>query len=235
MSGATLHAITCPACAHPDVMPLYETVNAERWPAARDALRAGSFHRHPCAGCGLSLTVERPLLYIDPARGQWIHCLPDAEHVDWQHHAEALDRVFADNFDPTRRPPAVAALGATLRPELVFGLAALRERVLAADAGLDPALIEVLKLDLLRARPELMRHPDHALVLEAAADDHLLFAALAPDADPVVLRVERRLLEPLIADRARLALLWPALFNGPWRSIRRYRLTAPAALGATAT
>lgn len=235
MSGATLHAITCPACAYADVMPLYETVNTDRWPAARDALRAGTFHRHPCAGCGLSLTVERPLLYIDPARGQWIHCLPDAEHVHWERHAEALARVFADAFDPTRRPPAVAALGATLRPELVFGLAALRERVIAADADLDPTLIERLKLDLLLARPELMRHPDHALVLEAAAADHLLFAALAPDADPVVIRVDRRLLEPLTADRARLATTWPALFDGPWRSIQRYRLTAPAALGATPT
>lgn len=216
-------------------MPLYETVNAERWPAARDALRAGTLHRHPCAGCGLSLSVERPLLYIDPTRGQWIHCLPDADHVDWQHHAEALDRVFADAFDPVSRPPAVVALGATLRPELVFGLAALRERVLAADAGLDPALIELLKLDLLLARPELMRHPDHALVLEAATAHHLLLAALAPDATPVVLRVERHLLEPLVAARARLAMTWPALFDGPWRSIRRYRLTAPAALGATPT
>lgn len=43
----------------------------------------------------------------------------------------------------------------------------------------------------------------------------LVLAAPTPHADPVVLRVERRLLEPLIADRA--------------------RLTAPAALGATPT
>lgn len=137
-------------------------------------------------------------------------------------------REFASSFDPSTFPKAVAAIGERLHVRVVFGHEELREKVLCADLGLDDVLVEILKLELLVARPELLAGGVGILVLDGMVDDAL---ALVADEDGHYqaageVRVARRAHDALAARRDELAATYPALFGGTYVNALRYGMPA---------
>lgn len=100
-----------------------------------------------------------------------------------------------------------------MKQRVIFGLAALREKIVCFDAGVDDRLVEALKLQLLR---------DLGLTFADGGYFHLVAVTglelefeYAPDAGSEVKRmpVPRGLLDELAADRAQIEAAMPELWN----------------------
>lgn len=115
-------------------------------PDLRADILQGRFPTATCSACGHGFGPEPAFTYLDLARGQWIAALPARCLQD--HLAITADQQLA--FDQSYGNPEVAtAAGPELQPRLVFGWAALREKLLLQEIGFDDVFWEVTKLGLL--------------------------------------------------------------------------------------
>jgi hypothetical protein len=89
------------------------------------------------------------MLYTDFTAGHYVAVEPPT--ADWRVAEEDHRAVFDSTF--VTAPPVAQQIGRTLRPRLVLGLAALREKLLLWDAGLDDVVVEALKADLEAREP----------------------------------------------------------------------------------
>jgi hypothetical protein len=138
--------------------------------------------------------------------------LPDAAERQWPRWERDVQTMAAwdiaqDGSDTTDLS------GWTLR--LVFGLLALREKLIAHQENLDDASLEVMKLELLDAHPDLVRKATHRLRLADAGENLLSFAA----------RDDKGRWQGAAATRARLAAIHTD--PGPWATTRATVLEGP--------
>jgi len=142
----------CTTCNTPVETDLAASVNADRRPDLRQAILERSFQAITCAKCGTEVRLPAHLTYIDMRRGQWI-LVEEAEHIGRWREAEAdADALYQQAFG--RQAPAIQrSLAEGMVPRLVFGWSALREKLLAKDAGFDDVVLELLKISVLRNVP----------------------------------------------------------------------------------
>lgn len=230
MSTRYTTEVTCGRCGRLNQVAIADSYSVDRLPAVREWVLARTLMSTLCA-CGDRVGVEKPLLYSDVGRGWWIQIAT----VDRRPMFEVCEREtraeLAASTDPAKWPKAAAAIGESLRVRVVFGHEELREKVLCADHGLDDVLVEILKLELLVAQPELHAAGATILVLDGVVDGALAFVALAPDATAQFhavgeVRVMRSAHDALAARRAELAETYPALFGAAYVNALRYRLAA---------
>lgn len=193
MSTFAAARVPCPYCARIDERSIALTVNATRTPAYREAVLDGSFQRFVCPGCAAPFVVEEPFLYLELGRKLLIAVAPADEEAHWPRYERMALARFEEDLGAGA--PAVAReLGEGVRLRAVFGLAALREKLVCFEAGLDDAVLEAFKLELCRSGAGLPLHPEARLRLEAVSDGELSFAMPdggdAGDASQVVV-VER--------------------------------------------
>lgn len=153
--------LSCAFCGAEQVVSLAVSVDGERSRPLRDAIVAGRFQGIECGVCGRVTVADGPFLYVEMEARRFIGCQPRAWEASWRElEGEVLDtwrRTFIDHA-----PETVRRMSAGFVVRTVFGLHALREKLLCFDAGLDDRLVEVLKLDV-------MRTPDGPLVMTASA------------------------------------------------------------------
>jgi hypothetical protein len=98
----------------------------------------------------------------------------------------------------------------------VFGIQALREKLLIMDAGLDDRAIEALKLQILEWY-DLHYQPEAHLWFSRVEDDQLVFAwatASGPSAaPPVLISVPRKMYQQLVFDRDGARAIAPVLLD----------------------
>lgn len=147
----------CPVCNTVDAVDLAASVNADRRPDLRAAILDGSFQATPCPNCAAAMRLPAHLTYIDAARRQWLLVEDIARLNDWETVEIDATALFDRSFGPgAPAPQRMLMQGGQAR--LVFGWAALREKLIAAEAGLDDIGLEVLKISVLRRVP----HPPFA-------------------------------------------------------------------------
>ena len=150
----------------------------------------------------------------------WV--MPTGERPRWR----SVEQVAIDGLGHVVRsegPSFVREWGSTARLRLVFGLEELREKVIAAEAALDDATVEVLKF------PFIDHDRGEAPVLEEVSDDGLLLAMpvditgtdAAGPAGRTVAMIGWDDYEKTYAARDDLAALHPGLFRGTWVSWAR--------------
>lgn len=140
-------AITLPcACGHGQPARVAESINVTRTPAARAEILAGTLHCFECAQCGAALVHRGPWLYTDVDRRQMISVRLPEEADDWAGWEVVAERAFWKQYP--RGGESWRADADDYRLRLVFGQWALREKLLLWDAGLDDAMVEIIKLDL---------------------------------------------------------------------------------------
>jgi hypothetical protein len=175
--------LTCPSCSRTSERSVALSVNGGRTRKYRDAIIAGSFQRFSCGHCDQPIIADGPFIYVDFDAGHWFGCFPRAWETSWRdlerEPAETWRRaVLHSSPDQWREDAGRYSIRA------VFGLHALREKLLCADAAIDDVELELVKL-------ELMRRPDGPLsmdasarpILTAIADDRLIFLAAGADPD----------------------------------------------------
>lgn len=149
MSMFKRQTLTCPACAEVFEVDVVDSVNADRRPDLRAKILDGSFQVQECPSCGATFRIDPLFNYLDIGRGQWISVQPVSGIGDWTLHEEEANVTFRKAYGDAA-PPAAREIGEGLRPRLVFGWAALREKLLAADEAIDDLDLECAKLAVIR-------------------------------------------------------------------------------------
>ncbi|MCB9549512.1 MAG: CpXC domain-containing protein [Myxococcales bacterium] len=203
--------LPCPACGHLADAEVPSSVNAGRSPEVRAALLAGRYLARTCAACGADFQPEPAFVYVDAERGEAALVRPPADAPAFEHWERVTERAF---WGPARdAPDRWQRQAGRFALRTVFGLDALREKLLLWSAELDDPVVEVLKLDLRLRLPALRDRP---LALRAVAcDADALRFADAGDPATLVVAPRGRYLR-LLAERAHLATRFPALFGRPY-------------------
>jgi hypothetical protein len=182
--------VRCPACRASHDASLVQSLNARDDAAAVERLLAGELNVLACA-CGRRTTLEARLVFHDPERDYFCQACPGGE---------------AAMTNGARAFATIAAVGSTRR--LVPSQNALVEKVLILRAGLDDAVIEVLKVLLLASRGDeldrvllfarvdgdtvVWQLPDQQRTLASPLDGYTKLAASNPPRPaPEELRVDR--------------------------------------------
>jgi hypothetical protein len=183
--------VRCPGCSATHDAALVQSINARDEPAVVERLLAGELNVLAC-DCGRRSVLEATLLFHDPDHSYFCQACPGGEPA-----MIAGARAFA----------TIAHAQATRR--LVPSHNALLEKVLILRAGLDDAVIEILKVLLLASRGDELdrvllfakvdsdaRHllwqlPDQARTIASALDGYTKLAASNPPVPGDELRVDR--------------------------------------------
>ena len=143
MSTFQTETIKCPACAAPVECVLALRIDGDRLPALREAILDGSLQRQACAHCGIAFRVEPAFVLVDADRGQYLGVWPLGVRPEWRDYAQRTRAAFD-------AASGEAAPGLPLEPRVVFGWAALVEKMLARQAGIDDRTLELAKVATLR-------------------------------------------------------------------------------------
>ena len=167
-------------------------------PDVRRQIVGGAFHRFFCRACGMTTLVDAPRWLTDLSRRQWYTVAPSAG-LPWRGAWLAAERARFEAVMMTDAPALVAGWGAEMTRRLVFGLAPLREKLVAAAAGLDDRVVELFKLQLVRDLRDRLSAADY-FHLVGASDDELAFERTHPDGLIRRFRLSRVLYDALAMD-----------------------------------
>jgi hypothetical protein len=144
--------VGCASCGADFEVHLLEGLHVSRLPEARRAILDGRFHAFACPRCQATTVIEAPAIYTDFDRHQYV-----AVEVrgDWRQHRDRHRRVFDQTF--TLGPAVARELAHSLTCRLVFGYRALREKLLLWEHGLDDAVLEAMKGEMLGTRRAVAR------------------------------------------------------------------------------
>jgi hypothetical protein len=218
----------CPACDTPAEWRVAIGINVSRHPPHRAAILAGTFQRFRCPRCGDDYLVDDPFLYMDFERRQMIGVFPRAAEEQWpQLEREPLD-AFERNLSSDEVSPFVRDMALGWLVRTVFGLGALREKLICFEAGIDDRALELLKLQLVLGASGL--DPAAGLELVETSPDELVFQPRYEPSDRRI-GVARSLLDAAALDPQRSAT-YGVFGDGPYVDIRRI-LKSAAATGAS--
>lgn len=137
-------------CGHAYGARVARHLHVSRRPEVRQAIVEGSFHRFACPRCQRINVVEEVLPYTDFPRRHWFTLFPGA----YLGRREAALALCRETFDKTMRehaPGLVRGWADEFVQRAVFGWAALRDKIVVLDAGLDDRLVEILKLRMFQS------------------------------------------------------------------------------------
>ncbi len=225
MSKIRTTELCCPACGHLWQAILFDSVNATRLLHVTDQILDGTFERERCPECEEALQPEHDLLYSDLARGLWVVMRPPATREALERIEETVPSVFGATCDSA--PPIVRAHLTDVIPRLVFGQRELRECLTVERLGVPAALVECAKLRMFRELlPELATlGPTHLLsegVVHDGADARFVAIRAAVGGPAGVVHLPMTALGELAEKESEYRARYPALFERPYVSMRRY-------------
>ena len=167
MSTFVPRTCRCPACGHAEERRIAVSLSGVLRPDVVEEITHDRFQDFACEGCGQRYVVDDPLIYIDFARKHWVACLPARGEVGWHRYEQESWHAWELNM-LRNAPPMVRQQAGGFTIRTVFGLAALRDKLVALRAGLDDRWLEVLKLALMREQGVLsIAHRPRLRVVEA--------------------------------------------------------------------
>lgn len=217
--------VTCPACGKDFTMQACESVNADRRPDLRDAILDGSFQVETCPHCGERFRLDPRLSYVDIGRGQWISVQPLEDIGDWVGGEDEATDMF-DKAYGSQAPQSAREIGDALKPRLVYGWSALREKLVAVEHGLDDVTLELMKLALIQGLEKAPLARGNELRLETADAENLELHWVKAESDEVIerLRVPRELYDGIVNDEAAWAAVRQSTSDGPFVDMQKQYL-----------
>lgn len=133
--------VSCPRCGRAQTVTLWETIDADPDPQARDALFAAQVNRFDCGGCDFDALVPVPLLYHDRRR-QFVAqyypfgLLDEAAFVE-RFTADGRDRAVIEAFAQAMAAKRIPPGAEPAEPHLVFDMAELVRYILFRERVFD--------------------------------------------------------------------------------------------------
>jgi hypothetical protein len=172
MSTFVPSTIIC-RCGEHYVVQVANGLHISARPDIREQILAGTFHRFDCPNCGAKTQVDTLLSYTDfPAR-LWFTIAPSTS-LAWRNRYLEIARQGFESTMQRNAPELVIEWGREMTRRLVFGLAALREKLIILDAKLDDRVIELLKIQLIRDLRDTFSSTDY-FHLTSVSDTELVF------------------------------------------------------------
>jgi hypothetical protein len=192
---------TCARCGASRELKLSASINAQRRPDLRGEILDGTFQFFRCEKCSAPLRLPVHLSYLDIGRNQWFLAEGIEEVSRWR-DVENEARALFDKTYGSRAPASARELGADLRARLVFGWTALREALICDDLDLDPVVLELLKLAIIRNLRDSPMAETTELRLTGGDNTELCFAWVdgACEESLASLPVERALYDAIVMD-----------------------------------
>ena len=214
--------LVCPSCGTLIVMEAVGSVNADRRPDLRNAIMEDRFQDVTCTACGKEFRLQPEFNYLDVGRGQWIAGMPAARLTSWVAVEDEVMDAFNQSYGP-EAPLAAREVAEGLAVRLAFGWPAIREKLLLVEAGLDDAVIEMMKLDLMRRLPSAPLGLDTEMRLVRATDDLLAFTwiATAAEAGHGEVVLPRAAYDEFVAGAAAWSGIRARLTDGPWVDMQK--------------
>ncbi len=195
--------LNCPSCSQPVVFQACATLNADRRPDLREAIVADTFQKETCANCSTVFRLEPQMNLLDVGRGQWIAAFQSGKFETWTEKETEARETFANAYGENASADA-QEIGAELKPRLVFGWLALREKLVAEDHQLNDVDLELVKISLLRGIEDPPIHPGTELRLTGIDPDtnELIFTSANSTDGKVIeeLNIPRELYDEIAAD-----------------------------------
>jgi hypothetical protein len=218
-------AIPCPHCATRERRLVAHSINADRRPDLRQAILDDRFQRFDCGGCGQRFAVDGPFFYFDLGRRQWLGVYPARWERGWRALEAEVERSHRDAAVECA-PRMIREIAPELVVRVVFGLPALRDKLLCFESGIDDVSLEILKLRLMLEGDPLHFTPSDRPTLSRAGEP--LRLTTVRERELLELQVERRRLDEC-ADPA-----WQAartqLGGGAYVDVGRIMLSGNAAI-----
>lgn len=161
-------AISCD-CGASLTVPVANSINVARQPGIRCRILRSEVHTQICHKCNARIAVDAAFTYVDPERNSVFAVLPRKWRHRWKGASDGLascDRIYArgTGIDHGAR-------------RVVFGMAELREKIVAQDANIDDKLVELLKVLLIYEHPILIHRKRLQLLLTEVLPEELRFHA----------------------------------------------------------
>jgi hypothetical protein len=220
----------CPSCSEPVEYEIVYSVNADRRPDLRDAIVEGTFQAVTCGKCNASFRVQPEFNYLDLERGLWLAAFPLEALGEWNSY-EARARDLFDRAYGSRAPAAAREAGKGLTPRVTFGWAALREKIVAFEGGLDDVTLELCKLLMMRRTEQRPLSNETELRLYGFEDRDLVMGWIMSVSERAVelLQVSRSLYDEIAADREGWQEIRDQLSKGIFVDLDRLMVEANAA------
>jgi len=225
--------VACPECGEKIAFNVNYSINADRRPDFREAILKGTFQRKTCSNCSHSFRMDPQLTYLDTRRGQFILVMPNSEVADWDALEESATAIHTEMFGPTAADQA-QAIGKKLKVRVCFGWAALREKLLCQELGIDDVDLELAKLAILATLGDSPLTDRSELRLGAMEGDELVLGWISTTNEMALetLRVPKQLLGDIAADPAAWKDARQQLTAGPYVDYQRLLVPAGAAAEA---
>ncbi|HWO24156.1 MAG TPA: CpXC domain-containing protein [Kofleriaceae bacterium] len=182
-------------------------------PDLRRQILDGTFHRCFCPECGMTTLIDDLVVLTDFARRQWLTVAPSTGLL-WRGRWLALARGSFEAAMVQGAPAIVASWAPEMTHRLCFGLGALREQLIAAEAGLDDRVVELLKIQLVRDLRDRFSGADYFHLAAVTPAGDLWFERTHPGGLIRGFSVPRALYEALAGDPALPALIALAFPDG---------------------
>jgi hypothetical protein len=217
--------LACPSCQTPVEFQAVLSVNVDRRPDLREAILDGSFQREICPACGRMFRLEPEMAYLNLGRKQWLLVRPVGAREAWPELEAQARTLFADAFGQNV-PASIRSQVNAVQPRVTFGWAALREKLLCAEHGLDDVNLELLKLAVIRGLETSPLTDDTELRLLNVEADELVLAWIVAVPEELVetLHVPRALYDEIAGNDADWGPLRQELSAGAYVDVQRLLL-----------
>jgi len=212
MSTFVPTTIDC-ACGERYLVEVANGLHISARPDVRQQILDGTFHRFHCPSCGATTEVDTLLSFTDFPKRQWFTIAPGTALPYRKGYLELANKSYAQTMQAPAAPPLVKQWSGEMTRRLIFGLAALREKLVTFDAGLDDRVLELLKIQLLRDLRGNLAADDYFHLVEVTADE-LMFEKRHPDGMIRKLPIPRQLYDDLAAAPNLAALIEQAFPDG---------------------
>jgi hypothetical protein len=133
--------IACPRCGRTETITLWESIDAEPDPGAREALFEAKINRFDCPGCDFDSLVPVPLLYHDRRRQFLVQYFPfglldEGEFVE-RFTADGRDRRMLEAFREALAAKKIPPGAEPAEPHVVFDMAELVRYILFRERVFD--------------------------------------------------------------------------------------------------
>lgn len=152
MSVFRTMTVVCPACQTAQEFRGAHSVNADLRDDLRVSILNDEFQRTVCTRCERPFRIAPHFTFVDVGRSQWIAAFPLPRLAHWDADEARAGELFRATYTGSA-PQQLQAVGRGLKPRVVFGWAALREKLLMSEHELDDVTVELCKAAVLRSSP----------------------------------------------------------------------------------
>ena len=143
MSKHHLEQIECTHCKHKQNFMMWDSLNGDLDPKAKQSLIDGTFFNFKCEKCGFEANVVYNTLYHDMTHNVMVYFVTpnmvETTKMQMEKASQHLEKFTKDSLPPTLRMPKT-------RNRIVTSQNRLREKAIIFNAGLDDRIVELTKM-----------------------------------------------------------------------------------------